>query len=56
MYLSEKIDKNKPYWVLKTNKRKEKYDEQFLKYCSKRDGSSKFKPISMKDFKKRFTD
>lgn len=35
---------------------KEKYDEQFLKYWSKRDGSSKFKSISMEEFKKRLTD
>ena len=35
---------------------KEKYDEKFLKYWSKRDGSSKFQPISMEEFKKRLKD
>ena len=35
---------------------KEKYDEKFLKYWSKRDGSSKFQPISMEEFKKRLND
>ena len=35
---------------------KEKYDEKFLKYWSKKDGSSKFQLISMKELKKRLTD
>ena len=33
---------------------KAKYDKDFLRYWRKPDGSTKFKPISMDEFKSRF--
>ena len=35
---------------------KERYDEHFQKYWSKPDGSTKFNPISLDEFKKRLSE